>query len=112
MSEAEVPNHNHKSRVASVVSWAVTLFLVGLVVLVVVYGVTRPKPPAPKPVAHVTNVEVRTVRPRPYQERLDLPARLVAQREAGVAPEFGGRLRRWLVAEGAAVAQGQVVAEL
>ncbi len=112
MSEAEVPNHNHKSRVASVVSWAVTLFLVGLVVLVVVYGVTRPKPPAPQPVAHVANVEVRTVRPRPYEERLDLPARLLAQREAGVAPEFGGRLRRWLVAEGAAVAQGQVVAEL
>jgi len=112
VSESEVPNHNHRNRVASVVSWAVTLFLVGLVALVVVYGVTRPKPPAPKPVAQVTNVEVRTVRPQPYRERLNLPARLMARREAAVASELRGRLRRWLVAEGAQVAQGQVVAEL
>ncbi|GAB4251462.1 MAG: multidrug efflux RND transporter periplasmic adaptor subunit AcrA [Deferrisoma sp.] len=97
---------------ASVVSWCVTLFLVGLIVLVIAYGVMRPKPPPPEPVARVTNVEVSTVRPRPYRERLELPARLEAQRHAAVAAEFGGRLARWLVGEGATVAQGQVVAEL
>ncbi len=103
---------NQRSRVATGVSWGVTLFLVALVALVVVYGITRKTEAPPRPVAKLPNVEVRTVQPRPYRETLVLPCVLKARREAAVAPEIGGRLARWLVDEGAKVEAGQVVAEL
>jgi membrane fusion protein (multidrug efflux system) len=43
---------------------------------------------------------------------LTLPARVEADCVATVSAEFGGTLARWVVAEGATVQKGQVVAEL
>ncbi len=100
------------SRVRSAVSWLVTLFLLALVAVVIAYGVLHKTEQPPEPEPELVNVEIETVRARPYRETLTLPARLRADREAAVSPEFGGRLARWAVDEGAWVDEGGVVAEL
>ncbi|GAB4256028.1 MAG: efflux RND transporter periplasmic adaptor subunit [Deferrisomatales bacterium] len=97
---------------ASVVAWTVTGFLLALIAGVVLYGITRSAPAPPVPEGRRPAVETLTVRPQPYEEALELPAVLEADRRAAVSPEFGGRLVRWYVEEGGWVDAGQVVARL
>ncbi|MDF1551838.1 MAG: efflux RND transporter periplasmic adaptor subunit [Deferrisomatales bacterium] len=96
----------------SAISWIVTLFLVGLIVAVVLFGASREELEVVPPKRRLANVEVATVKPRTYREVLELPARVEAREVAAVTPEFGGKLASWHVAEGARVARGQRVAEL
>lgn len=109
--ESGPPNHSRR-KIHSTVSWFVTLILIGLIGAVVFYGVNRPPPVPQAPSKAIANVEVETVRARPYREALVLPAVLEAQRVAAVSPEFPGKLARWLVPEGGRVREGEVVAEL
>jgi RND family efflux transporter MFP subunit len=96
----------------SAVSWIVTLFLVGLIAAVVMFGASREEAEVVTPEKRLANVETLTIQPRRYREELELPARVEARKVAAVAPEFGGKLARWRAAEGARVERGQVVAEL
>ncbi len=96
----------------SAVSWIVTLFLVGLIAAVVLFGASREEVEVVPPTRRLANVEVNTIRSRIYREALELPARVEARQVGAVTPEFGGKLARWHVAEGARVERGQVVAEL
>ena len=109
MSEAKPIKRN---RIASIVSWFITGLLVVIIGAVGIYAKQRQsEEPAPPP-KKLANVEVLTVRPTAYSEMLTLPARVEADRVATISAEFGGTLARWVVAEGAAVQKGQVVAEL
>ncbi len=109
MSEAKPIKRN---RIASIVSWFITGLLVVIIGAVGIYAKQHQnEEPAPPP-KKLTNVEVLTVRPTAYSEMLTLPARVEADRVATISAEFGGTLARWVVAEGATVQKGQVVAEL
>ncbi len=111
-TESSGGNDRNKRRVYTAVSWVVTALLVALVVGVGMYGASRKAPPPEAPPKKLVNVEVARVAARVHREALVLPALVEADRSGVVAPEFQGRLARWLVAEGALVAEGQVVAEL
>lgn len=92
--------------------WIATVGIVLATALVIVYGgfreVAEPVPPVPK----LTNVEVQTIKTRPYIESLTLPAIIKADRVATLKPEFAGILQRWFVSEGAKVEMGDVIAEI
>jgi multidrug resistance efflux pump len=79
------------------------------VLSLILVGVLLARKPAPMrvPVKELKGVATLAVAPRQYWERLELPARLEADRSATLSSELAGRLEAWLVAEGAAVEAGQ-----
>ncbi len=94
--------------------WLVPVVLFGLFVLVIVLIILRAilaEPPA-LPVFDPKPVEVVTVRKQPYDEVLVLPSRLQAQRASMLSFDYGGRIEAWLVADGARVRVGDVLARL
>ncbi len=95
------------SRRTQVMAWSGTLGL-GLLILVLI-GMLLARKPAPllAPVKEFKGVATQTVAPRQYWERLELPARLEADRSATLSSELAGRLDTWLVEEGAVVEAGQ-----
>ena len=109
MSEAK---HIKHSRIASIVSWFITGLLVATIAAVGLAAKQRQNVEPVPPPKKLANVEVLTVRPTAFSEMLTLPARVEADRVATISAEFGGTLARWVVAEGATVQEGQVVAEL
>ena len=109
MSEAK---HIKHSRIASIVSWFITGLLVAIIAAVGLAAKQRQNVAPVPPPKKLATVEVLTVRPTAFSEMLTLPARVEADRVATISAEFGGTLARWVVAEGATVQEGQVVAEL
>lgn len=109
MSKAK---HGKKSRIASIVSWSITGILVAIIMAVGLEAKQRQDAEPVPPPKKLANVEVQTVRPTAFNETLTLPARVEADHVAAISAEFGGTLARWVVAEGALVQAGQVVAEL
>jgi RND family efflux transporter MFP subunit len=81
------------------------------VLIVVLIGMLMARKPAPMvlPAKELKGVATLAVVPRQYWERLELPARLEADRSATLSSELSGRLEAWLVEEGAAVEAGQDV---
>jgi RND family efflux transporter MFP subunit len=92
--------------------WLVTLLILVATIGLVVLIANRPKPAVLPPEKRLANVAVQQVKTRPYAESLILPAQLEADRMGQISSELAGRLERWLVAEGATVSKGQVLAEL
>lgn len=99
-------------KLATIIAWSISAILIVLIVLIIVAGRLRPaeklqpSPQEPSPVAAIT------CHYQPFEQALELPARIVADQEAGISAEIGGTLRHWLVDDGAAVQQGQEVARL
>lgn len=100
------------SRRTTLLAWGVTALLVlGAVALIASKASQKPVavPPAQRVLA---NVETLVLQAREYRDALVLPARITADQKAKVASELPGRLEKWLVREGEAVTQGQVIAVL
>jgi RND family efflux transporter MFP subunit len=97
------------ARRTQTLAWSVTVAL-GLLIVVLI-GVLLARKPAPMlaPAKELKGVATLAVAPRQYWERLELPARLEADRSATLSSELAGRLDAWLVEEGAAVEAGQEV---
>lgn len=115
MSEPSPVGNGAEAKAASRggrIAWWVTAGLAGLAVLLIAVAALSPEKPLVKIQSPLPNVETATIQTRTYEDALLLPARLEADHEAVVSSELGGTLGRWLVAEGAAVERGQVVAEL
>ncbi len=106
------PERNRRTITTTAAVWTFTGVCLLLIVGLVARAVTRDAKPLSKPPVKLSNVEVMTVQGIRYEEELILPAKLVADREAAVSSEVPGLLARWLVPEGAQVAEGEVVAEL
>jgi len=92
--------------------WALPLALIVLIASLIIVGANREKPAPPPKVRRLANVEVMTVRLRPYDDGLTLPARIEALRSGEVSPRFGGIIEKWFVSEGATVKKGAPVAAL
>jgi RND family efflux transporter MFP subunit len=86
--------------------------LAAILVLTIVAKVVLPARKLQKAPGQVANVEVQTLKPQVYRESLLLPAKIVADHEAGLSSEVGGTLDEWLAAEGTPVTAGQVLARL
>ncbi|MCK5802893.1 MAG: efflux RND transporter periplasmic adaptor subunit [Lentisphaeria bacterium] len=92
--------------------WLVTQILLLAAIGLIVAKITQKKPTMELAAKVLTNVETMEIVPREYRESLVLPARLEADRRADLSFELGGRIERWLVAEGQAVKESQALAEL
>lgn len=62
--------------------------------------------------ARVVNVEVRTLEPRPFTERIHVTGTVAANRDVEVAAEESGTVREILVEEGSRVREGQPLVRL
>lgn len=103
---------NNASVKSSVLAWSATFLVFTGFVLVVLYGRARETIIPPEPPKILPNVEVATIKPQEYREKLILPVRITADRSGAVSAEISGILRKWLVEEGEEATEGQVVAEL
>jgi len=94
------------------IAWSITAGLLVLTVALIGVVMARAPAPVPPPQKKLTGVATLVVVPRAHRESLLLPARLEADRSAGLGFELSGRLQAWLVEEGAPVAAGQEMARL
>jgi len=62
--------------------------------------------------ARVVNVEVRTLEPRPFTERIHVTGTVAANRDVEIAAEESGTVREILVEEGSRVRKGQPLIRL
>lgn len=103
---------SRRSRLLALLLWGGTAILLAVVVLMILKKRSMPVPELILPAKELAVVAVEDVVPCTYHQTLTLPARLEADRTASLSFENGGRLEKWLVAEGAQVAEGEIVAEL
>lgn len=92
--------------------WVVPITLLAGGVIFMNFAKKRKPEEAVKQEIAPANVEVITVRNEVYHERLLLPAKIIADREAAVGSELSGKLEAWLIEEGAAVEKDAVIARL
>lgn len=95
-----------------VLLWAGTGTIVVLAVVFFVLVMSKSPPPPQAAPSERRNVEVIRIKPRNYEERLTLPARVEADRSVEVSAEIQARLVEWLVDEGERVAEGQEILRL
>ncbi len=91
-------------------TWGLTGVLALLTVALIAVGATRKKATPTIQPKTLSTVEVFEVVAREHREKLVLPARIQADRQAVISSELNGRLEKWLVEEGDPVEAGQVVA--
>lgn len=99
-------------RRGTLIAWSCTAGLLILSVVISLVGAALAPEALLEPEQKLAGVETVTVVPVPYDEQLEVPARLAADRSANVSSEISEVLDLWLVEEGGRVEAGQVVARL
>lgn len=92
--------------------WRITGGIIGLILLLSLISFLLPETIPEKLEKKIANVEVQTLETVRFDEMLELPARIQADRIGIVSSELPGKLAKWVVAEGETVSSGDVVAEL
>ncbi|PLX38877.1 MAG: hypothetical protein C0608_11920 [Deltaproteobacteria bacterium] len=108
----KIMNNEKKLRRKGGLLWLLPLALVILITYLIMLGATRQPEAPPLKVKRLANVEAMTVKLRPYDDSLTLPARIEAIRSGEVSPRFGGIIDKWFVSEGSYVKKGAPVAAL
>lgn len=107
-SKSDTPGSRRPSRRI----WLVTAGIFALFVVSLMIAGGRKPPTVTQAATPPTNVELETIRPKPYREVIHLPARLLADKEVCVSSETGGNLDHWSAAEGALVHENDVIAQM
>ncbi len=92
--------------------WRITGVIIGLILLLILISILLPEKKLEKLEKKLVNVEIQTLETVRFDEMLELPARIHADRTGSVSSELAGKLAKWLKAEGENVSKGDVVAEL